>query len=159
LTTDGNTIQQQVGRRFAIIRAELLNLTQRELAAELTSPDHLIAPARISDSERGKSNLGTEYAELFMLYLKEAHTEIWQTLSLDSELLELLDKLPEIGIAHRENLSPGNHYRGPRSPAIATVKHGKGMVANSSEEFAVSFSDGRMILTTAAYVITVEPRY
>jgi len=159
LTTDGDTNQQQVGRRFARIRADILGVTQRELAERLTeSSGELISPTRISDAERGKANLCKDYADMFGDYLKDNYRETWDTLTLDSEFTELLDKLPSHGMVHRENTSPGNHYDGPRAKPIATVRRGKATPVSSSEEFAVSFSDGRMILTTAAYIITVEPR-
>jgi len=118
----GNNLQQLVGRKFAVIRADSLGLKQLDLADMLTAfSGEKITPTRISNVEQGYATLSKTYAELFCSFLESEHPELAKTLMQDDELMEAMRKLPEFPIGHHPNGHPGNPSHAPRSPAIARV--------------------------------------
>ena len=118
----GNDLQVLVGRKFAAIRADALQLKQLDLADMLSGfSGEKITPTRISNVEQGYANLSKQYAEVFCSYLESEHPGIAKVLLADTELMEAMHRLPEFPIGHRDNGHPGNHSHAPRSPAVARV--------------------------------------
>jgi transcriptional regulator with XRE-family HTH domain len=144
------------------IRADVLGLTQREFAEVLTeSSGELISATRISDAERGMTNLCTDFAKLWLKYLETDHADTYGTLILDTEFAELVARLPDTGMSHRENQSPGNTYDGPRAPAVAKVNRKRTVaqapVVTEQELLKLIYQDGKlMVVMVGGVTITVE---
>ena len=142
----GNEQQVTVGRKFAAIRADALQLKQLDLSDILTAfSGEKITPTRISNVEQGYATLSKQYAELFCSFLEAEHTEIAKRLMQDAELMEAMRLLPEFPIAHHANGHPGNPSHAPRSPAVARVN-------------AKRRSDDVTVPTTADVTLTLRIR-
>ena len=157
----GNDVQVALGRRLAQIRVDVLKLRNNDLSRVLTEhTGERITASRISEAEHGRANLGVEYPELLLGYVREVQPKAWEVLSIDSELSSLIDRLPEVKMKHHSNAGQeGNSTHGPKSPPIATMlakRKQRKLEAKGEPSFSVTFEGGAMVLTTPDFRITVE---